>query len=114
VIGKADRSFWKSFEKLPAPVASPRLPSLAATLAALPSISEIPFSPGSCVPAFLIQKCSVAFVYFVVKKIVSARPLKPARETRALPNPCHPWFLDSTHVRGVSPRGFAAFNGLTF
>ena len=32
-------------------------------------------------------------MFFVEKiEIVSARPLKPAREPHALPNPPHPWF----------------------
>ena len=45
----------------------------------------------SSIPAFLIRNI---FVCCVVKKIVSARPPKQAREPRALPNPwypCNPW-----------------------
>src|SRR5438552_1575539 len=44
-------------------------PSLAATLAALPSISEIPFL-DSCVPAFLIQQSFRSFVLRLFHKFV--------------------------------------------
>ena len=65
--------------------------SLAATLAAFPSISEIPF------PGFLISKYLRELrVLRGEIEVVSARPPKPAREPRALPKSvsiaCNPWF----------------------